>query len=47
MNYKDIDVFMGRCPEPHSLFEKKSAVPTAKLGHSDIKIVTVYPDGVI
>jgi hypothetical protein len=26
MNYKDIDVFMGRCPKPHSLFEKKSAV---------------------
>ena len=37
------------------LFQKKSAVPTAKLGryaptgklgHSGIKIVTVYPDGV-
>ena len=35
---------MGRCPKPHSLFEKRSAVPTAKLGVCDIKIVTAYPD---
>ena len=27
--------------------DEVSAVPTAKLGHSGIKIVTVYPDGVI
>ena len=38
---------MGRCPKPHSFFEKKSAVPTAKLDVCDIKIVTAHPDGVI
>ena len=29
-----------------AFFQKRSAVPTAKLGRSGIKIVTVYPDGV-
>ena len=29
-----------------AFFQKRSAVPTAKLGRSGIKIVTVYPDGI-
>jgi hypothetical protein len=30
-----------------AFFQKRSAVPTAKLGVCDIKIITAYPDGVI
>ena len=38
---------MGRCPKPHSLFEKRSAVPTAKPDVCDIKIQAAHPDGII
>ena len=38
---------MGLCPKPHSLFEKRSAVPTAKLDVCDIKFVTAYPESAV
>ena len=41
---KENAVFMGRCPKPHSLFEKRSAVPTAKLDVRDIKFQVANPD---
>ena len=30
-----------------AFFQKRSAVPTAKLGHSDIRFEATYPDGII